>query len=144
MPDQILKKIIVRPFNESDMVEIISFDEYLPIALESCNEDDLIFVAELEKIIIGYFIIQKGKEPAYFDDNQKNWAEITELQVHPQHQRKGIGTFLLHFAIEKAKKKGYSKLYVCTDDFNEAGRKLYQKCGFQELNRVIRYRYPLK
>ncbi|MFX0113962.1 MAG: GNAT family N-acetyltransferase [Candidatus Hodarchaeota archaeon] len=126
------------------MVKIISFDEYFPIALKSCNKDDLIFVAELENIIIGYFIIQKGKEPAYFDDNLENWAEITEFQVHPQYQRKGIGAFLLHFAIERAKEKGYSNLYVCTDDFNKAGRSLYQKCGFQELNRIIRYRYALK
>ena len=138
MSDQILNKIIVRPSNETDRAEISNFDEYFPIALSLCNKDDLIFVVELEKIIIGYFILQKGKEPAYFDDNQKNWAEIIELQVHPQYQRKGVGTFLMLFAIERAKEKGYSKVYVCTDDFNKAGRRLYQKCGFQELNRIIR------
>ena len=78
----------------------MKFDDYFPIAIKSCTADDYLYVAEIDRCVIGYFLIQRGRKPSYFDYDVLNWAQICELQVSPSLQRKGIGTLLTRFDLE--------------------------------------------
>ncbi|MFX1512154.1 MAG: GNAT family N-acetyltransferase [Promethearchaeota archaeon] len=135
---------MIRRFNEEDIQDIQKFDKDFKLVLTECRDKGWIYVAVINQAIVGYFALFKGQESAYFDQNIINWAEIRELHVNPLYQRKGIGTKLVEYASNLADKEGFSRIYVTTDDFNQIARKIYIKCGFQELNRIVRYRFILK
>ncbi|MFX1536320.1 MAG: GNAT family N-acetyltransferase [Promethearchaeota archaeon] len=133
--------IIIRQFHDEDVLEIQNFDKDFPLVVKECHGKGWIHVAIVDNTIVGYFALLKGQEPAYFDENITNWAEIREVHVHPRFQRQGIGTLLTKFALDLAKSEGFLRVYVCTDDFNQVAQKTYLNCGFRELNRIIRYRF---
>ena len=134
----------IRQFHEKDITFIEEFDEDFQLVLKECKNIGWIYVAVIKEILVGFIAIIKGQESAYFDDNILNWAEIRELHVRPAFQNKSIGTLLTKFAIELAHSKGFSRMYVSTDDFNNPARRTYEKCGFKEFNKIIRYRYDLQ
>ncbi|MFX1572139.1 MAG: GNAT family N-acetyltransferase [Promethearchaeota archaeon] len=135
-------KPIIREFHEKDFEQIEKFDKDFNLVQEDCKKYCWIYVA-VYKEIVGYIAIMKGQESAYFDDDLMNWAEIRELHIKPEFQNRGVGTLITEFAINDAKNKGFSCIYVSTDDFNAPARQVYKKCGFKEFNRVIRYKYEL-
>jgi len=135
-------KPVIRKFHEEDFTTIEKFDEDFNLVLEECKKIGWIYVAVVKEIV-GYVAIIKGQESAYFDDDIMNWAEIRELHIKPDFQNQGVGTSLTKFAIKDAYDKGFSRIYVNTDDFNEPARKVYKKCGFKEFNKIIRYKYEL-
>ena len=53
--------------------------------------------------------------------------------VLPSHQRKGLGTKLLEWGLEKAIEEGMRVYLTAT----EKGRDLYLKAGFEEIGAVI-------
>jgi len=57
--------------------------------------------------------------------------------VDPRYRRKGIGSKLLEFGIDLAKKAGkkYIRLYTSTDPNEAAAQILYDKRGFKEYKR---------
>jgi len=135
-------KPVIRKFHEKDFTPIEKFDEDFKLVLKECKKIGWIYVAMVNEII-GYIAIIKGQESAYFDDDIMNWAEIRELHVKPHFQNQGVGTLLTKFAIKEAYNKGFSRIYVSTDDFNKPARQVYKKCGFKEFNRIVRYKYEL-
>lgn len=137
-------KPIIRQFYNEDVQEIHEFDKDIHLVLEDCRGKGWIYVVVVDSTVVGYFALLKGQESAYFDENTKNWAEIREIHVHPRFQRQGIGTLLTQFALDLARNKGFSRVYVCTDDFNQSAQRAFINCGFQELNRIIRYKFILK
>jgi ribosomal protein S18 acetylase RimI-like enzyme len=137
-------KVGIRRFQDKDAHEIQVFDSDFPLVLEECGREGEIQVAVVDESAVGYFVLVRGREPAYFDEGVVNWAELRELHVHPRFQRRGIGTRLVRAALYLAERQGFSRVYVCTDDFNLAAQGTYIKSGFRELNRIIRYRFLLK
>lgn len=59
-------------------------------------------------------------------------ALFEDLVVHPEHRGQGIGTALLRFVIEEAKKRDVLRLTLLTDMQNERAQALYRKLGFQD------------
>jgi GNAT superfamily N-acetyltransferase len=59
-------------------------------------------------------------------------ALFEDLVVHPEHRGQGIGTALLRFVIEEAKKRGVLRLTLLTDMQNERAQALYRKLGFAD------------
>lgn len=57
-------------------------------------------------------------------------ALFEDLVVHPAHRRRGIGTALLGFIIQEAKRRGVLRLTLLTDGQNERAQALYRKLGF--------------
>lgn len=80
------------------------------------------FVARHQGQIVGYFgmwvILQE--------------AHITNIAVHPDFRRQGIGEELLRFAFEKAKELGANKMTLEVRVTNIPARNLYKKMGFVE------------
>ena len=66
---------------------------------------------------------------------------LSWFTVHPDLQRRGIGTALISLVEEKAKEFGYTKFFVETytkPDFDNA-RNFYEACGFEEAGSISDY-----
>lgn len=102
-----------------------------------------ITVAEKDGRAVGFVMWGPAFEPAWFDPGVAQWPELHELHVHPDHHNRGIGARLVRSAIRQARRAGFSVMYVITDDSNAPARRVYEKTGFREHNRIVRYKVKL-
>lgn len=72
----------------------------------------------------------------YLDRNDKSVVWLGWFGVHPAHRRHGIGSELLSFTIDEAKKRCFLflKLYTSSDENEKAAHHLYKKIGFMQLS----------
>lgn len=59
--------------------------------------------------------------------------ELRYLAVHPENQRKGVGQALVKAVIDKANELGLDVYLMAYD----AGRSVYERLGFREIERHI-------
>ncbi len=64
------------------------------------------------------------------------WLVLDELQitfvaVHPMHQRKGLGKFLLSDLIKRSKSLQTNHIHLEVKDSNDAAKALYKSMGFK-------------
>ncbi|MGH2344462.1 MAG: GNAT family N-acetyltransferase, partial [Chloroflexota bacterium] len=64
-------------------------------------------------------------------------AYVRRVAVHPAVQRRGIGQALMRELEASAGSQSISSLYLDTSVGQIAAQRLYQKCGYQEVGRVI-------
>lgn len=83
-------------------------------------------VAEADGAIIGMGALRR------VDDTT---VEVKRMRVLPEFQGKGLGTKLLNFLEDKAKKLGYKRLVLDTSIKQEAALHLYTKYGYREYKR---------
>lgn len=74
---------------------------------DQITENNRIFVALNDDIPVGYIFYAKAQNGMY-----ESSAEIREIYILPEFQRKGIGTQLFEKAIEEIKKIGYKSLVL--------------------------------
>ena len=69
-------------------------------------------------------------------ENSKTTVWLGWFGVHPERRRRGMGSSLLEFTLNEAKKRGFKtiKLYTSLDKNEEAAHKLYEKYGFKKVN----------
>lgn len=93
----------------------------------SNSESSKLFVAKLNKKIVGFasFILNKNKPFI---------AEISNNAVHPNYQRKGVGSALYNHIFNTLKKLGikYIKVSTVGDEASKSARKAYEKAGFKK------------
>ncbi len=99
-----------------------------------------ITVADVDGRVVGFVLWTPALEPAWFDPGVRRWAELEELHVHPEFQNRGIGTRLVLAAIGQAREAGHPAMYLETEESNAAARRTYEKAGFREHSRLIRYK----
>jgi GNAT superfamily N-acetyltransferase len=58
-------------------------------------------------------------------------ALLEDMVVHPHFRGKGIGTQLLSFAIDDARRQQVLRITLLTDDDNHSAQHLYKNHGFQ-------------
>ena len=104
----------------------------------------LVLVARRGPRAIGLLWIKWYEEPAYYDVGVQRFGEVQEVHVHPEFRNRGVATALVVRAVRTAQRKGCEALYLETDDFNAAARRVYERCGFRYHNLVIRYKLPLR
>lgn len=68
-------------------------------------------------------------------------ASVHTIDVHPEHQRRGIGTTLLRSLLERAENAGATTVLLEVSTDNAAARRLYERHGFRA-GRVRRHYYP--
>ncbi|MGI0148471.1 MAG: GNAT family N-acetyltransferase [Thermoplasmata archaeon] len=102
-----------------------------------------ITVAEVEHRVVGFVMWSPAFEPAWFDPGVERWAELVELHVHGEFHNQGIGTRLVRAAIRQALAAGYAAMYLETEASNGPARRVYEKGGFREHNRLVRYKIDL-
>jgi GNAT superfamily N-acetyltransferase len=62
---------------------------------------------------------------------------VHRLAVAPEHQRKGIGTILMKFAISYAKANMYDTLRLDAYAVNKSSNTLYNKLGFSKAGEIV-------
>ena len=57
---------------------------------------------------------------------------VSDFMVAPEHRGKGIGRFLLVWAIQAARRDGHTSMALRVDPANRAALSLYRKLGFRD------------
>jgi len=92
---------------------------------------------------VGFVVWGAAWAPAWFDPGVERWAELDELQVHPDYQGRGIGTRLVRSATREARAAGFAVMYLVAEASNAPARRVYEKNGFREHSRIVRYKIEL-
>ncbi len=128
----------VRPFEETDEPSVVALwnmvlpdsaphnDPVKVIRNKRAVEEDLFFVAERDGDVVGTVL------GGY--DGHRGW--IYAVAVHPDHQRKGIGTALLRCMEEALTKRGCLKVNLQIRASNAAVIAFYAALGYEVEERI--------
>lgn len=88
-------------------------------------------------ISLGYVWIADGRLVGNVSIYPANWPGaagrmwiIANVGVHPDYQRRGIATQLMHASIESIRARGGTTALLQVDSRNDTARRLYQRFGF--------------
>ena len=98
----------------------------MAVSLRRESGTEIILVAEVVGQFVGLACIQILGSALF----PEPWAELTELYVHPEHRRRGVGSALLEQAEKWAQARGANQMQVRTGEKNEAGKEIYRKHGY--------------
>ncbi len=87
------------------------------------------FVAERDGKKLGYITLDKG-----MDD-----ADIETVFVIPEARRNGVAKELILKALDSIKEQKIDRVLLEVRDGNAPARKLYESCGFIEINKRKKY-----
>ena len=90
------------------------------------KKDDICFVAEVEKGIIGAVWVRDMKDYGHIQDGIPSFA----ISLYKDYRGYGIGTKLMKRMISELKLRGYKKASLAVQKANNAV-KMYQKLEFQ-------------
>ena len=65
---------------------------------------------------------------------QEHTVELDRLMVFPEYAQKGVGTQLLHEALEDQRSEGTKSIIVNAGKHEEHARRFYEKNGFRAIN----------
>jgi ribosomal protein S18 acetylase RimI-like enzyme len=127
----------IRKFHEADRASLIALwtrvfpddpphNEPSQVIAAKLKVDDLIFVAEHDKQIIGACMA------GY--DGHRGW--LYAVAVSPDHRRAGTGTMLVRSALADLKKLGCLKVNLQIRSTNTAVAAFYQALGFAVEDRL--------
>ena len=91
------------------------------------------WIVELEgnNQIIGTVAIRRLKESIFADTD--NFAELKRMFLSKAYRGQGIGQKMLNTALDYAKEKGYSKIFLYSSKDLTDSRNLYIKNGFVDI-----------
>jgi ribosomal protein S18 acetylase RimI-like enzyme len=67
---------------------------------------------------------------------QNNEAEMHLLGVSAEYRRLGLGRMLIEAAVDRAKRSGYSKIILWTQNSMKSAQKLYEAMGFLHVDNI--------
>jgi len=142
----------IRKLEKNDMSQLIStikqvraefgFDQNHPTAHLSEQEFNDMYEFFSQKKS-NYFVLEYDKEivggGGYCPllDADKDICELRAMYLASNLRGLGLGTLLLQKILQKAKSDGFKKCYLETQDFMQGAHALYQKFGFQKLDKSI-------
>lgn len=98
--------------------------------LTTGNRIIFVYVENGEYLAEGALVLQNG-DPDYTIPNQRIY--LSRLIVRPECRHLGIGSRMVDYLINYAKKQGYSEMTVGVDITNINARWLYEKKGFTNI-----------
>ena len=104
---------------------------------------DTLLIAEWLGDFAGFLYYFIHKRP-YFESCVDNYASIDELHVRRRFWDRGIGSRLLHTAVEEISQKDIHIVYVDTDEDNERALHVYREIGFKDLRKSVKLKLVLK
>jgi len=113
--------ITIRPETKNDYLAIREIND---LAFKQGNESLLIeklretsdfiselsLVAEYERKVVGHLLLYPVKVNG--KDTKHTTLSLAPMSVHPNYQRKGIGSKLVREGLKRAKEKGYGSVIV--------------------------------
>ena len=91
---------------------------------------NLVFVAELGSIPVGYAYAEVVRRPETSFTYAYDMVHLHHISVRPTHRREGIGGALMNAVREAANERGIALLTVDVWVFNEVSRAFFQRHGF--------------
>ncbi|WP_431165274.1 GNAT family N-acetyltransferase [Tenacibaculum halocynthiae] len=91
----------------------------------------------------GYYIIEHknkivgGAGFSKLDNFEGNVCEFQKMYFLPIARGKGLGSKLIEFSLNEAKKQGFEHCYLETMPYMDAARALYKKNGFVNLDKPM-------
>lgn len=89
-------------------------------------KDDICFVAEIDKKIVGAVWARIMNDYGHIDDETPSLA----ISLYKEYRRFGIGTELMKKMLDALRKKGYKQVSLAVQKMNYAVR-MYNKVGFE-------------
>ncbi|MGE0792951.1 MAG: GNAT family N-acetyltransferase [Candidatus Woesearchaeota archaeon] len=96
------------------------------------KKQEIFFGYKINSEIVGYATL-KLFFPGY------KHCELYWLAVKKKFQKQGIGKKLMEFVESFAKKKGFRKVCLYTDEDMIGAQKFYKKCGYKLINKFPNY-----
>jgi putative acetyltransferase len=129
------------PAVESDLDEILSLintinrEWFSKIIPEEHYQEPFLTRKQLDDMatIMEFFVLRKEGQiiaVGSFGSRNEETAWIPLMHVYSKHQRKGIGSSLISFLEEKAKKLNFSKIHLETDSAAQWAINFYKKHGY--------------
>jgi ribosomal protein S18 acetylase RimI-like enzyme len=143
MTQEKASRVGLRPFRIEDAADVCRIYPMFFVDNAIDIKGGRLTVATIGGRVVGFGLWSPAMEPAWFDPGVDRWAELCELHVHPRFQNRGIGTRLVRAAIRQARHDGFPTMYLETEESNAAARRAYEKAGFREHDRLIRYKAKL-
>jgi ribosomal protein S18 acetylase RimI-like enzyme len=113
-------------------------DKYFEHLLTECAETEgNIYVAESDRQVIGMVCVFAKVQSEEPDEEDYEYAYISDLIVLASHRHKGLGRSLLQRAEKHARSKGAKILRLSVQAGNEVARELYRGYGFKEKAVII-------
>jgi GNAT superfamily N-acetyltransferase len=108
-----------------------SNQDYVRSLCEGEEKGDVLVVKK-DGALIGFI--------SYFLKPEKKGGEIGINAVHPEYQKRGIGTAMYEHVLKRMEEEGIELVEVGTggDPSHRAARRAYEKCGFVSLP-LVRY-----
>lgn len=86
------------------------------------------FLVYIDTEVAGY--LKLNTDAAQSEDMGDESLEIERIYIRKEHQKQGLGKYLIHTAIEKAAEKGKRKIWLGVWEKNENAIAFYKKHGF--------------
>ncbi|MCC6235066.1 MAG: GNAT family N-acetyltransferase [Verrucomicrobiales bacterium] len=97
--------------------------------------------ASLASGIPAYLLLLVDGDPCAFAAHrpapQTNELQLQQLYVHPEWQRRGLGSRLIDFVTDLARKRGCTHLILTVNRLNRDAQEVYQRRGFTIRESVV-------
>jgi len=129
------KQTAIRAMQVKDLQQVLQIEQQLFVDAWSAEmfrqeiEQKASFVLEFDGQLIGYIC-------GWFLYEEFN---LTNLAVATRFQGRGYGKVLVNYLIDYVRQQGFKSIFLEVREFNDAARKLYEKCGFQIAGRRKKY-----
>lgn len=124
---EIYNQAIVTHRCTADM-DIFTTEEKNAWLKEHQSEEYPMYIYEIEGKVVGY-VYFSGYRPGR---RAMRYAAEISYYIHKDYQKKGIGSQLMKFAIEKGRELKFKHLIAILLSCNEASIKLLDKFGFEQ------------
>lgn len=84
------------------------------------------YIAEEDGEPVGSVVYGRGR-----DEDHADWGEIVSLYVLPDRMNRGVGSSLLHAALDALRAEGYDRVYLWCIAGNDHAEAFYQHHGFR-------------
>lgn len=101
------------------------------------DEGSDVIVAISGGAVCGFLIAQYIRRPESAYCHPREFYRVEEFGVSPAYRRQGIGTALIAFCTEEAKKRGFSKMELDVWEFNRDAQQFYEAVGFHTYRRYM-------
>ena len=127
------KESIVNP---QDMEEYLKEAYSLETLTKELNHPDSDFYfLYVDERLVGYVKLNTGNaQTEYVRDDT---MEIQRIYVLPSEKRQGFGTYLMNFALSRAKEKHCSSAWLGVWEHNDTAQTFYKGKGFQKVGEHI-------